>query len=66
MGFIYQIFQRESDLFSFYEELLEMHEIEEDKHSHPDIILAVSLEFLERFQVVLFRISLIQRLSFRS
>lgn len=43
-----------------------MHEIEEDERSHPDIVLAVFLEFLQCFQVVLLLILLVQYLSFRS
>ena len=65
-GFSYQIFESERDFFAFDEKLFEMHEVEENQHSHPYIVLAIFFEFFQCFEIIIFSIFFVQDFSFGS
>ena len=56
LPFFYEIIDTEIYLFSFHEYLLVVKEIEEHQCRHPYIVLAIFLEFFQRFLVARFLI----------
>jgi len=66
MRFLFQLFESEGDFLSFDEKLLEVHEIEENQHGHPYVVLAVLLQSFQNCFVLGFQIFFPKHFSFRS